>query len=342
MTISASAQTEGTIMSDERTVKRDDLLTELFKTWGSHIKNKVNAKVDNRKKSMQRVLKSEAAGIFQKEYFKNFRVHEVGKGAYVITEALFTNCFLFVGEKEALLIDTGLGIKGLKELTEELADGKPVRVVCTSSSPWSVGGAGQFGKVEIAHEDRKVAKLNNKYLLRKWMFRADPFRYALKLSDSDLISETASFTDLDYKKDIDLGGRTVEVVHTPSQTPGACCFKDKETSTVVSGDVTAPVSIMIYPRSVSLTQYGYSIDSVERMCSDLKHNYTKHFPEPIHDPYTADLRILVKGLGDGFNDHSTAAAVRHTNGFHRLLIYSPYKINQKNIKKKLENIYHDD
>jgi len=325
-------------MSEEK--ERKNILQVLLDLYKDRARKKLERRTRTLKETSDKLMKSDAAGLVINEYRKTRRVKEIGEGAYVLTEAVFSNQFLFVGEEKALLIDTGLGVKGLKDEVDRLIDGKPLTVVATHASPWCVGGAGEFKQVFIGKKDVKAAKDANRYFLRKWLFRADPFRYFLNLSDDDLLQKAGKFKALDPEDEFDLGGRTVKMEETPAQTPGGISFHDDKSNVTVSGDVVSPICFMAGPRAVPLETYKTSIQMVEHLTEDGT-NYCTHIFEPLQNSLTADLRILVNGLTDDINDSTKALAVKTTGGFRRILIYAPYRIQRRSIKTKLDRIWND-
>lgn len=319
--------------------KPGELIHELLQKASDRVKADVSGKLGTAGDVAKQIGKSSAAGTLRDEYLKPFRVRKLSEGAYMIIEAAFSCSYLFVGETSALLIDTGIGVAGLKDTVAELADGKELKVVCTHASPWCVGGAGAFDKVYLAKEDLRAAKRLGRYKLRSFLFLLSPFRVLLKLQGSSLLTEKGTFAVLDTKQDIDLGGRTVHMEKTPAQTPGCVSFKDSASNIVISGSVAEPLSLMILPGAVALKTYGASLETVESMGTDLGKTYASHAAEPLHDPYTADLRILVKGLADDVNDKKVPIRVKKTDGFHRILVYGPYKVQQKPLKERLKSIW---
>ena len=84
---------------------------------------------------------------------KTFQVCEIAKDTYAINEAGMAAMFLVVGEKRALLIDTGVGMTDLKSLIAQLTD-LPYDVVLTHGHMDHAGGAAQFDQVYIHPADR--------------------------------------------------------------------------------------------------------------------------------------------------------------------------------------------
>ena len=69
-----------------------------------------------------------------------------------ITDPTGVYLFLVEGDKEAVLIDTGVGFAGLRETVEGLTD-KPLSVILTHMHPDHAGGTAAFEKVWLHPAD---------------------------------------------------------------------------------------------------------------------------------------------------------------------------------------------
>ncbi len=70
--------------------------------------------------------------------------YEIENGIYEIDEFDCVSVFVIVGEKRALVVDTGTGIGDLKWIIEEKITDKPYDVVLTHNHGDHTGGAGFF------------------------------------------------------------------------------------------------------------------------------------------------------------------------------------------------------
>ena len=75
--------------------------------------------------------------------------YEIEDGIYEIDEFDCVSVFVIVGEKRALVVDTGTGIGDLKWIIEEKITDKPYDVVLTHNHGDHTGGAGFFDEVWI-------------------------------------------------------------------------------------------------------------------------------------------------------------------------------------------------
>jgi glyoxylase-like metal-dependent hydrolase (beta-lactamase superfamily II) len=191
-----------------------------------------------------------------------FEIGEVGDGVYRITEPhvdsyVRANAWLVRGTTSHLLVDTGLGIGGLAaELARTGLLDRPVIAVATHSHFDHFGGLAEFADRAAHPDDGGVIETAGDYVtLVASTYPADlvaEFR-AAGLPVPDLLVDAlprAGF-DLDdfrtppagitrWLRDgdvLDLGGRRLEVMHTPGHSPGSICLWDAESRALLSGDV---------------------------------------------------------------------------------------------------------
>jgi glyoxylase-like metal-dependent hydrolase (beta-lactamase superfamily II) len=130
----------------------------------------------------------------------------IGSGHLMASETMY----LVIGNKKALLIDTGTHIPELKEVVAKLT-GKPYDVVLTHVHPDHGGSIDAFGEV--------------------WMNEADTTNLRLLFPN-----HKCGIRYLRNGQKFELGGRTIEVLFTPGHTPGSTTFIDQAGGYGFSGD----------------------------------------------------------------------------------------------------------
>ena len=149
-----------------------------------------------------------------------------------------THCYLLRGRERSLLIDTGLGICDIRQAVDRLTD-RPVAAVATHIHWDHIGGHRYFPEF-YAHE----AELN-------WLSGGFPLSVeAVRAMVADRCCLPEDFDVSRYTlfqghparvlRDgdrIELGGRTLEVLHTPGHSPGHMCFWEAERGYLFSGDL---------------------------------------------------------------------------------------------------------
>ena len=177
-----------------------------------------------------------------------FEVQKIHPDTFLISEAFHlldpryqldtVNSYLLLGSDRAVLVDSGTGVGNLLELIKELTS-LPV-LVCSTHYHWDhTGGNYQFSERAIhilesdiilqpqdtALDHSLVApEVNGKLGLPK--LEQETFQYRPS-------SPTCVLRDGDQ---IDLGGRVLQVIHTPGHSPGHVCFWESQSGMLFSGD----------------------------------------------------------------------------------------------------------
>lgn len=169
-----------------------------------------------------------------------FTIERVDEDTCVISEYRHwkeTHCYLLKGSERALLIDTGLGIGDISAPVRELTN-LPVAAVATHNHWDHIGGHGYFRDiyahgaeagwlrgdfpldVESVRELLKDSRLPEDFDVDSYeLFRGEPTRI------------------LHHGEVIDLGGRTIHVLHMPGRSPGHLCFWEPERGYLFVGDL---------------------------------------------------------------------------------------------------------
>jgi glyoxylase-like metal-dependent hydrolase (beta-lactamase superfamily II) len=144
-----------------------------------------------------------------------------GNGYQVYNESVY----LVEGEEKALLIDAGAYMPHLDQAVAALTD-KPVMMALTHGHGDHVGGIVCFPEVWIHPADIPMIARNG-----------EGYQGEIhELNDGDVI---------------DLGGREIEVLHTPGHTSGSITFFDKERHYGFSGDAFGSTNLLLFVPSFS-------------------------------------------------------------------------------------------
>lgn len=170
-----------------------------------------------------------------------FTIEQIDDNTHSISEYRHweeTHCYLLNGNEYSLLIDTGLGIENIQEQVGKLTD-KPIIAVATHIHWDHIGGHRYFPDFYV-HE-KEVNWLRGEFPLPTEQVKNlvvekcdlpegfDVDRYALFQGNP-----TKVLKDQDV---IDLGGRKIEVLHTPGHSPGHMCFYEKDRGYLFTGDL---------------------------------------------------------------------------------------------------------
>ena len=182
-----------------------------------------------------------------------FEVYRADPDVYVIYEpGQFEEAisYLVPGEERAAVIDTGCGIADIRALAEELTD-LPLTVVNTHSHNDHVAQNYMFDEVAIfdAPVSRERARRGCSHeemahLIAEGMtwkplpeefdpeaYHVPPFKVTRWLRDGDVI---------------DLGGRSLEVLHTPGHSPDSVCLLERDARLLWTGDMFYTGAIYTY------------------------------------------------------------------------------------------------
>ena len=195
-----------------------------------------------------------------------FTIDRIDENTYIISEYRHweeTHCYLLNGDERSLLIDTGLGICNISEVIFRLTD-KPVTAVATHIH-WDHIGGHKYYPDFYAHE----AELH-------WLNGGFPQPLeTIKGHVVDRCELPQGFDINDYKffqgkptrtlrggEHIKLGGRTIEVIHTPGHSPGHMCFWEEKTGYLFTGDLAYKDTLTAWFPSTDPEAYLKSLKAI--------------------------------------------------------------------------------
>lgn len=192
-----------------------------------------------------------------------FAVDEPAPGVFRIQEPLHNEnvkSFLVLGGRRAALIDTGMGIGDIRAVVEARTS-LPV-VVINSHAHWDhIGGNELFDEIWIHEAEADgLAGVSNE-ILRDW-FGPHNMRGPLP-GHVDLTTvaypPTPPTGTLTGGEEIDLGDRTLEVIHSPGHSPGGIALWDERNRILFTTDVAYPCMLLVHDRE-DLKTYHVSLE----------------------------------------------------------------------------------
>lgn len=193
-----------------------------------------------------------------------FEVYKPAPGVFAIYEPHQSEeviSYLIVGEKRALLFDTGMGIGDIKTVTSELSR-LPIAVLNSHTHNDHVGGNWEFSNVYGM--DTEFTRKNSLGSREDAQAEITPDQICGTLPagfDSQAYA-TRAWKITAFTRDgdkFDLGGRTIEVLATPGHTPDAIALIDRANGLLFTGDTYYPAPIWLFRPETDLAAYAASI-----------------------------------------------------------------------------------
>ena len=226
-----------------------------------------------------------------------FEVYQVVPQVFAIYEphqAEETISYLILGEKQALLFDTGMGISDIRKVTAELTH-LPIIVLNSHTHNDHVGGNWQFETVygmdaDFTRTNAKGSRQDAQDELGPGMICGDlPTGFDSKSYATRPWKISRFLHDRDK---INLGGRTLEIISTPGHTPDAISLLDRARGLLFSGDTYYPAPIWLFRPETNLDDYVASVKHVAALAPQLElvlgeHNVPFAQPEVLTNLVTA-------------------------------------------------------
>lgn len=160
-----------------------------------------------------------------------FTIERIDEDTYSISEYCHweeTHAYLLSGTEYSLIIDTGLGIMNIYEEVTKLTD-KPVIAVATHIHWDHIGGHKYFPNFYV-HRD-EVNWLSGEFPLsleqiKGYVIERCELPASFNIADYEFFQGNATRI-LEDNDVIDIGGRSIQVLHTPGHSPGHMCFYEK-------------------------------------------------------------------------------------------------------------------
>jgi glyoxylase-like metal-dependent hydrolase (beta-lactamase superfamily II) len=204
-----------------------------------------------------------------------FEVYRVAPGVFAIYEphqSEETISYLILGNKRAVLFDTGMGISDLKKVTDQLTP-LPIVVLNSHTHDDHVGDNWEFHTIygmntgftrrnALGSREDAQAEIAPGQICGSLPKSFDPRTYATRPWKI-----TAYIHDGEH---IALGGRTLQVIATPGHTPDAISLLDATHGLLFTGDTYYPATIWLYRPETDLRAYDASIRRLAALAPQVK------------------------------------------------------------------------
>lgn len=203
-----------------------------------------------------------------------FKFMDLGDGMAAVAAPMGEQCYLVQGKEKALIIDTGMGIGSLREYMRRFTE-LDFLVINTHGHPDHAGGNGEFEEVYMHSADREIYKnmctvefrMGDVRNLRKEM--EDAYREVM-------LPYRENIRFLDDMREIDLGGRILELLHIPGHTAGSICLFDRRSKTLFAGDSLNEQTWLHLDMSLPVSDYRESLFRIKNRGWDIRKIQTGH------------------------------------------------------------------
>ena len=202
-----------------------------------------------------------------------FSVYAVADNTYCLLEAKHAEeviSYLVVGTERAALIDTGIGIENIRREVEALTD-RPVIVVNTHSHFDHMGDNHRFSEVWAFDDEDEIACIERGHSHEQCAEYMSPDAMIDLPEGFDLASYAVRPSKvtrrLRHLDTIELGGRTLQVHHTPGHSPGSICLLESPNGILFSGDTVYPGTLFAHLDDADFNDYLESLRYLEGLSS---------------------------------------------------------------------------
>ena len=247
-------------------------------------------------------------------------MRELEAGVHLVGEPGHVNSFLVQGSSSAVLIDTGLGVANIRTVAESLTD-KPLLVVNSHYHFDHSGGNNLFEEIAIHRvgapllerptpdEYAELYMQYTKRVLDAWgpYKKADDLYFHLVTAERLIRPLPRGFEPAAYRivpsratrllEDgdvLDLGGRGLEVLHTPGHSPDCICLIDRENGLLFGGDTVNTGPVYAQYEESDLSVFAASTARLAAMRDDVRRVFVCHYLRLENEP-----SLLVE-MAEGF------------------------------------------
>ena len=209
----------------------------------------------------------------EKALNRMYKVRKKADGVYAISSSIVM-CWLIVGDKEAMLIDTAYGFEDLSEVVRDITS-LPLTVLNSHGHIDHTGGNFYFNTPVCIHEaDVEVYRRHNQPEFHrhmekslKWINRIIFWRTLIPKDPERNDRQRANFDNWRFIKEgdcFDLGGITAQIIEIPGHTSGSVAVFLPEKRLMITSDGANPGTYLFLPESTGLSTY---IESLKKLKS---------------------------------------------------------------------------
>jgi glyoxylase-like metal-dependent hydrolase (beta-lactamase superfamily II) len=252
-----------------------------------------------------------------------FYTRRVAPGVFLVGEPQHVYTWMVEGSERAVLLDTGMGILPIRPVAERLTQ-RPIGVVNTHYHFDHIGGNWEFEDVAI-HEigaplaaqevprevldayldyaDRQLDAASTMLPLDReytWVLGAEsvprPFPDGWRRDEWTIRPSRATGTLRDGDR-IDLGDRSLTVIHAPGHSPDGICLFDEHDGLLFAGDSANAGPLYAHFPDSSLEDLARSARRLADMADEIDVAYFHHYGRPVAEKdFFAEMAAGVERL----------------------------------------------
>jgi glyoxylase-like metal-dependent hydrolase (beta-lactamase superfamily II) len=240
-----------------------------------------------------------------------FEVYRVSDGIFAIYEpGQFEEVisFLIVGDEQALLFDTGLGIGDMRRVIDQLTS-LPVIVLNSHTHYDHIGSNYQFKTIYALDTDYTKARALGssthdvaEFLSEGWVWKALPPGFDVSAFRSQPFTISRIVAEGDR---IELGGRSLEILETPGHAPDSICLIDRENRLLFTGDTFYLAPLYTHIAGSNFDDYVLSAARLAGLVGSIDSALTSHNVPVVDASY-------MTALGAAFEDIRYGRATNYT------------------------------
>ncbi len=240
-----------------------------------------------------------------------FEVYRVDDGIFAIYEpGQFEEVisFLITGDDFALMFDTGLGIGNIRNVVDQLTD-LDVVVLNSHTHYDHIGGNHLFDTIYGTGLDYTKSRALGSppeavagFLQEGWVWKPLPDGFSKSAYSSRAFTIGRTIGEGDK---IDVGGRVLEILHTPGHAPDSICLIDRESRILFTGDSSYLAPLYTHIQGGSFDDYARTAARLSSLAGSIDRAFTSHNVPVVDSRY-------MTALGEAFADIESGAAIDYT------------------------------
>ncbi|MFW9950618.1 MAG: MBL fold metallo-hydrolase [Candidatus Thorarchaeota archaeon] len=195
----------------------------------------------------------------------------------------YTNMYLIIGSKKALLIDTGCGLYPLKPLINQLIGNQELIVINTHSHFDHRGSNNEFNTVFVHEQEEKDLRIPVDVSFLKDSPEDRVKRY--EINDYKFLP-SQNVEGLKEGHEYDLGIIKVKIYHTPGHSEGSISIVTDK-GELFTGD-TVHYGAMFLPKR---KEFSILLNSLSKLMK-IAQNNNIHEIYPAHEQFSVDIELL--------------------------------------------------